>query len=79
MDAPPDWARVGYHFAAEIKRSNDNYERLQKSMDDLKNMYWDLREQVTTIKVRIAVWSGLFGFVASGVIPLFKWLFLKGD
>lgn len=75
----PDWSRWENHVLAEIKRGNDNDERILRAVDDLKKMYYELRDQVTTIKVRIAVWSGIFGFMASGVIPLFKWLFLKGD
>ena len=76
---PPDWSRWENHVLAEIKRGNDNDERILRSVEELKKMYYDLKDQVTTIKVRIAVWSGLFGFMASGVIPLFKWLFMKGD
>lgn len=74
MPNETDWAIWEKHVLSELKRLNTNIEKVISDNVILTQKYFDMREELTKIKVKIAMVAGSFGFIGSLVVPLLTWL-----
>jgi hypothetical protein len=69
----PKWG-FEYHVLAELKRLNSNIEKALVGHEDLTRKYFDLKEQVSIIKVKVALVGSAFGVLGSSVVTFVQWL-----
>lgn len=72
IETMPDWSKWENHVLAELKRLNGNIEKAIADQGELTQKYFDLKEQLTVIKTKVAFFGALFGFGGSLVVPLFQ-------
>lgn len=61
-----DWRQYQYFVLEELKRCN-------LKLDEMDKVIQEMRDDVTTLKVKAGVWGAVAGFVAAIVIKLFTW------
>lgn len=70
----PNWSRWENHVLSELKRLNGNIEKALVGHEDLTKKYFQLKEDLSIVRARIAMFASIFGLVGSAVLPLLQWV-----
>jgi hypothetical protein len=69
------WSEYRFHVIKSLNRIDNTLDKLWQALSDVKR-------DVTTLKIKLAVWSAAFGFVGASipivVDALLRWLEITG-
>lgn len=74
MDENSNWSLHQMFVLNELKRLNENVEKLVSSQTPFIEKYFGLTKEIEIIKTKLMVIGAAFGFLGSSVSPIFNWL-----